>query len=337
MRHRRLTVHHLAELEINIIKHITFRRQHRGFTLVELLVVIAIIAILIALLLPAVQAAREAARRSSCLNNLKQIGLALHNYHGAHQVFPPGYLADAVAETDPAHDEIGSGIAWGTLLLPYLEQRVIFDGMELELPPDQLVFTSPNVDLATTTLPLFRCPSDDAEDHFHVKDEHGNELLEVALSNYIGVYGYGPISDSPGLGTGVLYRNSEVRFATMLDGSSNTFVVGERSHSLAHSTWYAAVPGAVVDSGHETHTHSLHAYGHEEQELAPVLVLGHVGDDHNQHTPNQGEHASNFSSQHPGGVHFVLGDGSVRFLSDSIQLDAYIALGTRAGGEIITE
>lgn len=93
------------------LKYATVRRGNGGFTLIELLVIIAIIAILIALLLPAVQAAREAARRSSRFNNLKQIGLALHNYHEVHGSFPPSYLADLVVETDPAQDEIGSGIA----------------------------------------------------------------------------------------------------------------------------------------------------------------------------------------------------------------------------------
>ena len=319
-----------------MMKYATVRRGNDGFTLVELLVVIAIIAILIALLLPAVQAVREAARRSSCLNNLKQTGLAFHHYHGVHGLFPPGYLASLVVETDPAQDEIGSGIAWGTLLLPYLEQSAMYEAMNLQLPADQVVFTAPNLELGATPLRVFLCPSDDSEEQFHIENEHGDELSEVAFANYVGVYGYGPISAAPGLGTGVLYRNSNMRFATILDGSSNTFAVGERSHQLTHSTWFAAVPGAVMDEGHDGHGHAPHAaHGHEEHEMAPVLVLGHVSDDHARHTPNQGRHAANFSSQHPGGTHFLLCDGSVRFVSDSIQLDVYIAQGTRAGGEIV--
>lgn len=161
-------------------------------------------------------------------------------------------------------------------------------------------------------------------------------MSEVAFANYVGVYGYGPISAAPGLGTGALYRNSNVRFATILDGSSNTFAVGERSHQLTHSTWFAVLPGAVVDAGQDGHGHALHAaHGYEERVMAPVLVLGHVSDDHKLHMPNQGQHAANFSSLHPGGTQFLPCDGSVRFVSDSIQLDAHIAHGTRPGGEIV--
>ncbi|MFG0295400.1 MAG: DUF1559 domain-containing protein, partial [Maioricimonas sp. JB045] len=107
--------------------------RRRGFTLIELLVVIAIIAILVALLLPAVQQAREAARRSQCKNNLKQIGLALHNYHDTHGSFPPGYIARYVSATDPASAETGPGFAWGTMILPFLDQSPTYNQLNFSL------------------------------------------------------------------------------------------------------------------------------------------------------------------------------------------------------------
>src|SRR5262245_28018372 len=225
-------------------------RDRRGFTLIELLVVIAIIAILVGLLLPAVQKVREAAARLQCKNNLKQIGLALHNYHGTLERFPAGYLT-----TRPGPglaDDNGPGWGWAAQLLPELEQGNLYN---------QIQFTRDITDpvqktVRTTVLPIFLCPSDPGKTLFTVNragdtepyqnprtDSTGNPV-QVAHGNYVGVFGQPEVSPDPGfLATdpdrgidrqGMLYRNSAVRFADVTDGTSNTLFVGERSSNLAY-------------------------------------------------------------------------------------------------------
>ena len=162
-------------------------RARRGFTLIELLVVIAIIAILIALLLPAVQQAREAARRASCKNNLKQIGLALHNYHDVHSAFPSGWIG--VTNEQPS--VLGaSGFAWGTMVLPYLDQGPLYGKFNLSNPLD----ASPNRALITQHLTVYQCPSDPKPETFKTPDQNGNPI-EMATANYAGVFGTVELGD----------------------------------------------------------------------------------------------------------------------------------------------
>ncbi len=314
--------------------------KRKGFTLVELLVVIAIIGVLVALLLPAVQAAREAARRISCANKLKQIGLALHNYHDSNQVFPPGYLADGVASTAPASAETGSGFAWGALTLPYLEQKPLHDRLVFERDcraPENLAH-------ATEQLSVFRCPSDSGDHRETFDVSSSGNRYEVALANYVGILGYGNVTMTPGnpMGPGVYYRNSKVRFADVRDGASNTIMVGERTqrHKFmangptieAASTWYAAIPGSMRHAGMPGGMASM-------MEGPGSLVLGHVGQPamghmmQMHHTPNHTNHIVNFSSLHPGGIHFVGCDGSVHFLSEDIEFMTFRRLGQRADGD----
>ncbi|MCA9027680.1 MAG: DUF1559 domain-containing protein [Planctomycetaceae bacterium] len=306
----------------------------RGFTLIELLVVIAIIAILIALLLPAVQQAREAARRTQCRNNLKQIGLALHNYHDTHLVFPPGYISGGVVSSDPASVETGTGFAWGAMILPQLEQAALFDHFEFE----EVTTDDHNLEHGQTQLPMFRCPSDPAPDTFTVSD--GTNDYELATANYVGIYGYGSVTMSPGKPdpAGILYRNSSTRLRDILDGTSNTMLVGERMHEHdfdssmmpveANSTWYAALPGVFRAPGMMMMAN----------EGPGSLVLGHVGQTMGMmvmhHTPNTTNHIVNFSSRHTGGMHFLMADGSVHFLSENVDYNTFRWLGQRADGEV---
>ncbi|MDA1048970.1 MAG: DUF1559 domain-containing protein [Planctomycetota bacterium] len=311
-------------------------RRH-GFTLIELLVVIAIIGILVALLLPAVQAAREAARRMSCTNNLKQIGLSLHHYHDTYKVFPPGYLANGVTETDPASAETGHGFAWGALLLPFIEQSSLHDHFEFS----EDCRDTHNVHHGEEQLPGFRCPTDSGTDTFEVTS--GGTTYEIATANYVGIMGYGSVTMTPGkpMGPGIFYRNSQVRLADILDGTSNTIMIGERTqrHRFmaggsivdAHSTWYAAIPGAMRPAGMMAMT-----------EAAGSLVLGHVGQPAMgtmmamHHTPNSTNHIVNFSSLHPGGINFVACDGSVHFLAETIDYNTFRWLGERADGKSVS-
>src|SRR3954451_24609497 len=157
----------------------------RAFTLVELLVVIAIIGVLVALLLPAIQAAREAARRSQCKNNLKQVGLALHNYESTRRIFPPGFTSSADTVNGAGK---GPGWGWGAYILPYLEESSLFQ--QIDFKTNIEANSSPNKELRVATLQVSRCPSDSVElPIFDVTDATGNPITQLAFGNYVGVAG----------------------------------------------------------------------------------------------------------------------------------------------------
>lgn len=296
--------------------------RRKAFTLVELLVVISIIGILIGLLLPAVQAAREAARRMKCTNNLKQIGVALHMYHNSVGKLPMGWLGlDANKRTD---FEGEPGWAWSARILPFLEQRPLYDHLDLNLP----ITDARNATPRATVVATFICPSDSGDGVFDLKDEideatQGNHIIaRLAKSNYPGVFGTEDIHDScePGnphyngcQGNGVFHLNRSVAFRDIRDGLSNTFMVGERWSKWIESTWVGAVPGAWH---------------------GPARVVAIASD---QFPPNSEESVEivthNFSSYHPAGTNFLLCDGHVRMITETIDLGIYDALCTRAGGE----
>ena len=284
-----------------------------GFTLVELLVVIAIIGILVALMMPAVQAAREAARRTSCTNNMRQLGIALHMYHDVQQSFPSGWLGTDPATLQP--DVAGpSGWAWASMVLPYLEQKNVSESLvNFNLP-----LMAPQNDVARTLfLQVFRCPSDPGQQLFNLSDEDdpNTVVARLAMSNYVGVFGTTELEDCEGLAVGqICYGNGAfqhqlgIRNAEFLDGLSNTLLVGERSSRLGYSTWTGVVP-------------------HGEEAMARVLGII-------DHPPNYaGAHLDDFTSQHKAGTNFVLGDASVRLIVSTIDQSVYAAMGTRANGE----
>lgn len=300
--------------------------HRKGFTLIELLVVIAIIAILISLLLPAVQQAREAARRTQCRNNLKQIALALHNYHDVHTTFPSGWIAvDNGTGMMSAHDGL-SGAGWGTMILPYMDQANLY-----ELFDSSLAIEDPsNATFLDNRIPTFRCPSDPQPDTWEIEEEGnpGNVLATLPIANYIGVFGteeldgcqnaagMDPVAaNGQCLGDGAFYHNSATRIRQITDGTSNTILVGERRTNEADG-WYSTWPGMV-------------AQGAE----AFQRILGSA-----DHVPNDpAAHFDDFSSNHEGGALFVLGDGSVHFVSENIDHGVYTGLATISGGEITGE
>lgn len=322
--------------------------RRRGFTLIELLVVIAIIAILVALLLPAVQSAREAARRSQCKNSLKQIGLALHSYHETHSTFPPGFISRNVQASDPVTpSNIAPGFSWGTMILPNLDQAPLYSSFDFEKDADDPV----NLPFGQTSLSVFRCPSDPSQERFTYVDNTGSPAqvngadLELATANYVGIIGFSSLTNCGNpAGPGVLYRNSSVQFRDITDGTSNTILSGERSsvHQFrsrmpdmkiaANSTWYAAVPrvnprpaGMAMMAMATEHT--------------PSLILGHVGQPGmmSGRVHNNTNHIVHFSSRHPGGAHFLLSDGHVIFLSETVSYDTFRYLGTRNDNEDLGE
>ena len=199
--------------------------RRRGFTLIELLVVIAIIAILIALLLPAVQQAREAARRTQCKNNLKQIGLALHNYHDSHLVFPTSHFVGNVLR--PGYDF--THWAWASMILPYVDQAPLYNRFQAgPLSPKQAYAIDSK--LFTTPLEVFICPSDpeaptNRNRPFRIIGQPGQPEVFIAKSNYPGVAG----DEENNAGRGVFHTDSTcARIRDITDGTSNTLLVGER-------------------------------------------------------------------------------------------------------------
>jgi prepilin-type N-terminal cleavage/methylation domain-containing protein/prepilin-type processing-associated H-X9-DG protein len=315
-------------------------RRH-GFTLIELLVVIAIIAVLIALLLPAVQSAREAARRATCVNNLKQIGLALHNYHDAVQTFPPGYVSSQTRGSDPIFDgnDTGMGWAWGSLILPQMEQDPLYHSINFSLSTYY-----PENDTATyVRVNSYLCPSDVTRELVSVYGYYDSWFVPpgspvwdyLAGSNYVGMFGLGEIGARPGGGDGCSFRNSRVSVAAITDGTSNTFAIGERSHTLSYVTWTARSIGGWLykTSAVEGGTDKFNP----DPEECWTQILGPVGLEDGLRTPNNPEaHVEDYWSLHPGGVNFLFADGSVHFIKNSINPIPYRALATRAGGEVIS-
>jgi prepilin-type processing-associated H-X9-DG protein/prepilin-type N-terminal cleavage/methylation domain-containing protein len=297
-------------------------RKRRAFTLIELLVVISIIGLLTALLLPAVQAAREAARRTQCVNNLKQIGLALHNYHSAHQMFPPGY----VSNFDSSGNDTGPGWGWAAMFLPQIEQKPVFDAVNLSLPIEDL--SNPTSRL--TSLSVLLCPSDSPPLTWQAvtRDPSGTPLqniCQVAEANYVGMYG----TSDPGIdGDGIFFRDSNIGIANITDGTGQTIAAGERAYALGVASWVGSVTGTslfpLTDDG----------IGYPRVEGAPGMILGHAGGNLGPGDP-RGE-VNQFYSRHPGGVNFLFADGHVAFLKTTMNAKTFRAVATRAGAEVIS-
>jgi len=292
-----------------------------GFTLIELLVVIAIIAVLVALLLPAVQSAREAARRTQCKNNLKQLGLALHNYHTTRNTFPPGY----VSTFDSSGNDLGPGWGWAAMILPELEQPAIQDGIAFTQP----IEASTNAPVRVLSLAVNLCPSDNVVSPWSAvtRDALGNPtstICDVAASNYVGVFGV----SEPGVdGEGIFFRNSCIGIRDITDGTGSTMLVGERSQRWCEATWVGAVTNAEMfpPAGSPAVPVTENATG---------MILGHTFEG----PPNApGTECNEFSSQHPGGAQFLFCDGHVQFISTTIDKILFRALSTRAGHEPIGE
>jgi len=264
--------------------------RQRGFTLIELLVVIAIIAILIALLLPAVQQARESARRSQCRNNLKQWGIALHNYHDAHSTLPMG-------KTALRH--------WThrSMLLPFIDQRTLYDQVDFEFDPDCFTYAQVTVPDTPTddVLELYLCPSDPSSGQVST-----GPLGRHAVGGYVGVSG-----DTPTSKNGMFYVNSATRFRDLTDGVSNTIAMGERGiPSQLNFGWMLC--GSTQDAFLDTQI---------------GLIPGKPDSTHNDH----------FWSWHVGGAHFLLADSSVRFMSETTDHATLVSLSTRSGNEILDD
>jgi prepilin-type N-terminal cleavage/methylation domain-containing protein/prepilin-type processing-associated H-X9-DG protein len=331
-------------------------QRKRGFTLIELLVVIAMISVLVSLLLPAVQQAREAARRSQCRNNLKQIGLALHNYHDTHRLFPPGYVDFNGNPNLTPDNDLGPGWGWATFLLPQMDQTSVYNQINFNLG----VGLGPNAQISLVALPVFQCPSDGLQQPFPVYDSSfSTPITTLAHSNYAGCNGWeecfngaggnpqpGPGADGlVGLfgkaGAGMFYRNSNISSANVTDGLSNTIAVGERSSKHAPSTWTGAVAGGRTPAWMAVQPPAPYAPppspAYDNADFGEALILAHCNATHLPSADFPVFDPDVYYSFHPGGCHFLFGDGSVRFIGSFVNGPTYQALGTIAGAEVTGE
>ncbi len=227
--------------------------RQNGFTLVELLVVIAIIGILVSMLLPAVQSVREAARRTVCKNNLKQLGLALHNHESAFGKFPPGFVSEVTGpwpggSNDPV-PEIGPGWNMLAMLLPQLEQAALHQQIDFTLP-----ITDPVNQIArSTNVPVYRCPSDSWNEPVSVWPRSIG-INDLASTSYVGVLGGADPSGNGPTGSylaryeepnfnGMFHRNEAIKHGDITDGTSNTIGLGERASMFSPNGWAGVIPG----------------------------------------------------------------------------------------------
>lgn len=331
--------------------------HRRAFTLIELLVVIAIIGVLVAVLLPAVQAAREAAGRMSCGNNLKQIGLGLHQYHDAWKRFPPnGYVRNSTTKLE-------TDVSWLLAITPFLEQGVVHDdwwfddrydkdprhagGTPSSAPPES------NYGIAARPLSVYLCPSDGTNDDGTLTTQYGYGQYghPVGVTNYKGVMGanwilapystrgsrFGQPAASPWPDSNGIFSISigsqslgACRIAGVTDGLSNTLMVGE------------AIPAHQYYNGWAAFFYSQTATCAIPLNVSASCSKAVSGNwdrdrfDCRQMTPDTFNLSMSFASRHAGGGQFAIGDGSVRFVADSIDLDLYRSLGTRNLGETAT-
>ncbi|HUT95848.1 MAG TPA: DUF1559 domain-containing protein [Thermoguttaceae bacterium] len=284
--------------------------RRSAFTLVELLVVIAIIGILIALLLPAVQAAREAARRSQCTNNLKQLGLGLHNYHDVHKALPPGSLQKYVGTALSS-----SCWGWGSFILPFVEQQPLHDGIEPGVGSLWGACGIPaKLALMQHEVSCYRCPSDIQTVTNSGRTINGQLL---ATANYIANNSSDAYitADSATIG-GLFVENKALRLADILDGTTNTIALGERS-------WQFRDMNGTVRASRSSIIFGIGDRGSGDragdQLGVGVYKLNLDGTDQSGETASMHRGMRAYSSRHPGGANFALADGSVRFVSETIE------------------
>ena len=312
-------------------------QRKRGFTLIELLVVIAIIAILIALLLPAVQQAREAARRSTCKNNLKQIGIALHNYLDTHSTFPPGITR---APQHPYASVSGwntGKVLWSAFILPFMDQGPLYNKIDFSMPDPGR--HANNADVRNVELSVYRCPSDSGG--------KGTTGSSSGPSNYTGCVGNSPLGSVSGggtsyqnNGTSVFFTDSKTKIRDITDGTSNTMMISELLVGSEYINYGNVGTGGILDDcSAPGSTGKLRGqswfYGDASIRWAYLTVFP-PNTEAACRTYQEYANASP-ASEHVGGVHILLCDGAVRFVSENIHLKTWQDLGHKSDDNVLGE
>jgi prepilin-type N-terminal cleavage/methylation domain-containing protein/prepilin-type processing-associated H-X9-DG protein len=322
------------------------RNCRRAFSLIELLVVLAIISILVALILPAVQQARGAARRTQCLSNLKQFGLALHNYHDVHNGLPPGYSAPSIDSDDGVSWLfMETSFGWGVHILPYLEQGTLYDKLHIHQTLEDFLETSAEAQLAQTQLAVFRCTDDESGETLssapiapnyrdldrdwpdpNEKGFGGGSASYVASCGYFACHEpFGPYPGQyfpdydrkTGPNNGLFYTGSHVKIGDITDGSSHTIAIGERAWFQGSASWVGTSDVTGPDPGGAGVCLGRVFWRINELPDPPGVFM--TRDNRLEIPPfSQFTARDGFSSYHPGGAHFLFADGSVRFLNENI-------------------
>ena len=328
----------------HLFRVVRLKKWRRAFTLIELLVVIAIIAVLIALLLPAVQQAREAARRTQCKNNLKQLGLAMHNYHDTHSVFPPNRLGRDGAEWGPNFSALG----WTVHLLPFFDNSALYNSMDLDYmntadPAGSLFGPNPQPAVRKgreKVLPALLCPSNPQAGFVGgggYRDDAWDMGISGGRTDYVGNLGFMnaghrdcPFADYPGVewsvswdagvqplqgNNGVFGYNGSIGINKISDGTSNTVMILESMHWINKSD-----PNSFRGDGHWFGPWAIHS-----MEM-PINT-----------DPNSDWRCDQWSSMHVGGAHGLMADGAVRFVTETLDHGVRKSIATRARGETVDE
>lgn len=295
----------------------TVRTNRCAFTLVEVLVVIAIIAVLLAVLLPAVQHAREAARRTSCRNNLHQIGLALHNYDTQHKVLPPSVTSQidfGVWSSNPTDYHLHS---WHSLILPYLDEGPLYNRINFDVS----ALHPANYRSAEFAIPAYRCPAFTGP-AFSEDPLYTRLSAKFAIRNYVamGSVDIGGLWQHP---DGAIFPRSSTRLTDLQDGTAHTLLAAESREAKA-SVWIDGGTAAVAARPYDDNNPPTYAGPETSLNFKPYFQ--YVGAISSEYGP---------SSQHIGGAMHLLGDGSVHFISDKIDGAVYDALVTIRGKDLV--